>query len=321
MKSKISRNAFLIATICAAILTGCGGGGGGSTSAEDTTVASHSLTMAEAQALAGRVARIPGIANSLTEFSRILSNYFDPFGGTSVPNSCSLGGSYTVLQSDPDKNFRLSAGDSVSLIANHCEDADPASKAKVGMDGRIDLDALDASVFKPYSSAPGWSIRARQRHSAFKIDLDIGSVQLDGSAEVEDKFDEHDYGFFDFHYITSRSSNTVKIHSGKLARKNETIQGRTQTRALYSDLVVRTTLPGSDSVSITVPASSNSSLIFGSDGTVLDGVLVLQLDNAKIIVTVVGRDRIRIDVDNNNDGVVDLTSEMSWPALYNAGIL
>lgn len=89
----------------------------------------------------------------------------------------------------------------------------------------------------------------------------------------------------------------------------------------FKDLVVLTNLSASDKVSMTASAQAASSLRFGVDGVVSAGTLVLQLEKARVVMTVIAPNQVRVDLDNNNDGSIDATQTLAWSALITAAAL
>lgn len=322
-------HACLLCVLSSAVLMACGGGGGGSesggTSADanppQNVVAPASLSIADAQLIAGRVASLVGMLGSLSLFAELAHDSFSPFAQAQETEACELGGSATRLQSDADGNRTLSAGDSLGLSANACREEGDGD-AVMQVDGRYDISVLSVSGM-PYGVGSSWTARNRQTYSGFTVAGAGAYVRLDGVAEVEDTARLHTYRFFDISQSGAVATNRIQLRSGEATMEVAGANGATDGGLAvgFKDLVVLTNLSASDKVSMTASAQAASSLRFGVDGVVSAGTLVLQLEKARVVMTVIAPNQVRVDLDNNNDGSIDATQTLAWSALITAAAL
>lgn len=277
--------------------------------------------MPDAQLIAGRVASVVGMLGSLSTFAELAQDNFDAFAPAQETVSCESGGSVTRLQVDGDGNRRFSAGDSLGQVGNDCrEQAEGGGTTQIN--GRYDVSVLAASGF-PYGAGSDWNVRTRQTYSGLTLAVGGFSIRFDGSAEVEDTAKTHTYRFLDLSQSSTLTSNAIQVVSGEATLESARADGTTQGEigVQFKDVVVRTNVSASEKVNVTVPAATASSLNFGPDGIPFAGALVLQLEKAKVVVTVLAPNQVRVDVDNNNDGSIDATQTLAWSALISAAAL
>lgn len=186
------------------------------------------------------------------------------------------------------------------------------------------MTVLEVSGFGfPYGGGGGWSTRSRQKHNGFSIASDRFSIRFDGEAEVQDTDKLHAYNFSGLSQSSKSSSAFIHLVSGQAtletARSNGSLQG--EAKVDFKDVVVKTGLSNAEVVMLTVPASTTSFLGIDQNGVVSAGKLVLQLEKARVLVTVLAADQIRIDVDNNSDGSIDATQTQTFSTLMKAAML
>jgi hypothetical protein len=328
MKKKIHHHGMkttAMSILCAATLAACGGGGGSDSASPDLQlpgdlVAPAALTLADAQLIAGRVASVAGVMSFLDTFSEISYDNFEPSGPASETDTCEMGGSYTRLQTDADGNLALSAGDTLASISNGCIE-DLEEDGTVQSDGRYDITVLAISG-TPYFGFGSWSTRNRQTYTGFTLGTSERSVRLDGTAEIQNSATLNTYRFSDLSQSSPRTLNFIQILSGEAAIEATGTSSSTQNLNLsFTNMSLVTNLSATDKVRVAASSPAALPLRFGSNGVVSSGSLILQLEKAKVVLTVVAPNQVRIDVDNNNDGSIDATQSMSWAAVIAAATL
>jgi hypothetical protein len=327
MKSK-KYTSFMLAAICAGALTACGGGGGGTDSPAPTdsatqppeaTTAPATLSMVDAQLLVGRVGSIFGLLGSLSTFSEVAYDRFRAFAPVQETDACELGGTITRLQADADGDWRISKGDSMGTVLSNC--TENTDNGAMQTNGRYDIAVLDVSGSGfAYGLGSNWSTRSRQKHAGFTIRGGELSVRYDGEVEVQDTLNMHTYNFFGISQSSMLSSNAIQLVSGQATLEATRVNGflNGPAKVGFNDVVVKTGLSSGEEVLVTVPASTASSLSFGPDSLVNAGSLVLQLQKARVTVTVLAADQVRIDMDNNSDGTIDATQTHTLSSLVEA---
>lgn len=328
MKSLLSRQMAGVA-VSAFALSACGGGGGGGTESPGpappsnpslNTITPSVLTVAQAQLIAGRVASVVGMLGSFSAFSEIAYDNFEAFGAASRSNNCGLSGSVTRLQTDTDGNRRVSAGDSLGVIGNACRDEMDDGGA-VQMDGRYDISVLAVSG-TPYTTGSTWTARNSQTYSAYTLATSQFSLRFDGSVEVEDAYRLRTYRFLGVSQASAITQNFIQLASGSATFETSGLAGSSQAEVLvgFKDMAVVTNLSAAEMVNVKASTSATTPWRF-VNGDLVAGTLVLQLDKAKITVTALTANQVRLDVDNNNDGSVDATQTFTATSLISNATL
>lgn len=310
-------------------LAACGGGGGGgdssggSVTASGGLVAPASLTLTQGQMFAGRVANLVGQSAGATGVSEDLYVLATSTTASSGAEVCEQGGSVSFTRNDADRNNIVSAGDSISLTGANCGLLEGG--ATVTLDGRVEAQVLVASGGLYYQPGMVWNLRTRQTYSALAGTINGQTARIDGVVEVDDSQVGSTYRFANYVVSLASSQKAIQVISGDLfINTNVYTAGSTDpTRitAQFNNVVIQTNLSATEKVNLTVPAGAAPQLRFDATGQVIGGTLIVQLDKAKITVTVIAPNQVRVDVDNNNDGSIDATQTLTWAALRAAGAL
>lgn len=319
------RNVSVLAAI--AVLTACGGGGGGDGGGSGgvtppaEVVTPTSLSMTQAQMLAGRAVQLADLAAAATLTTQQLYVLATSTVAPSGSEPCNGGGTVSYARGDADGNNLVSVGDTITLAGNNCRVLQGGSSAT--LDGRVDANVLLASGGSYFQGSGNWNLRTRHTYTAFTATANNVVVRMNGTLEVDDKALVHNYRFTNFVASAPNSGNLIQVSSGDIVLSTVTpaagSSDTTRTTVQFNGLAVQTSLAANTKVNISVPAAAAPQLRLNAAGQPVGGTLVVMLDKAKITLTVTAPGQVRVDVDNGNDGSVDATQTLAWSALVAAG--
>ncbi len=329
-------NTQLALTFCAvAALAACGGGGG---SGPDPTVPTATLNSAN-QTIAAQdtssSAYLPLMgAQTLTGAQTldesvlfvVARNQLDKLPGyiasakanstlTGVVQSqtmaCRFGGTLTASASDVDNNGELSSGDSVSITANNCVEAEGTLTGSLSFgvnrfSGTFGSNNFNGDFTMTFS---GFNVSASQfsagANGALTLVLSAsGANTLSASVSTSSLAVSGTYAGVTrsrtLANYSATSSRTPDASYGYLTRY--TLSGTVSSSALSSQAV---------SFATTTPFVSRPSDAYPSSGT----MLITGAANTKVRVTAQSASQVKLELDANGDDVYELSTTLNWNTL------
>lgn len=310
------------------------------------------VSPADAQRLTGRAVSSLGFAASSASSSAQLYTTATTTSAASGSAPCPLGGTAAYSRVDADNNGRVTAGDMVTLTGSNCR------FSQSGITGSLD-GSLSASVLAvtgtPYAGS-NWRLSVVQTNTALTAVANGQSVSLNGAVQIDasptDPFASpfEFTGQFDFR---ARFDN-LSVRNGASGGFTNLVSGEITSRATreappapapvpspapgapptpapapipattlrvgFSNLNLQTQLVPGQTVNVTIN-TSGTGLGFGGGNQLLSGSATVTTGSIRLIVTALGANQVRLDTDNNSDGVIDATQTLTWTALTAAGNL
>lgn len=305
-------------------LTACGGGGGASEPAPESTVpppvVPAALDIDQAVLLAGRVGNLGGLAGSVSGVSERLEDNFTAFGTEETRGDCELSGSVTDIYRDVDGNRRLSAGDSLGMVAHSCREWDDAGMQHTTT-GAVSATVTQADGIIFYLGNDRWMLNTRQNYQDLAVTYPSYSFRWNGFAEASDSA-ARSVARFDNLVQQSVTTQTAVIRaiSGEVHRDFAKDLNKTLTSLLFKELTLRTNLVGTAEVLATIPGESR--IVFDPKGSVpVSGEIRVRVGNDVVTIVVTGLDAVRVDLDLKGDGTVEGSRALTWTAMVNNAIL
>ena len=329
-------NTRLALTCCAiAALTACGGGGGSApvTTAPTATLNSANQTIAAqdtsssaylplmgAQTLTGAQTVDESVLfaiarKQLDQLPSYLASAKADATLTGVVQSqtiaCRFGGTLTASASDPDNNGVLSAGDSVSITANNCVEAEGTLTGSLSFgvnrftgtmgsnsfngDFTMTFNGFNVSASQFSASANGSLTLALSASGANTLSASISTSSLAVSGTYAGVTRSRTLANY-----SATSSRTPDASYGYLTRY--TLSGTLTSSALSSQAVSFTT---------TTPFVSRPSDAYPSSGA----MVISGAANTKVRVTAQSASQVKLELDANGDDVYEQSTTLSWNTL------
>ncbi len=323
-----STRAGFLTAVFAACLSACGGGGSDSAPAATSSAATPaiptptsttatttppdavrlSFTDVQAQILGGRAIQIfaAGLGGSI--YSQLLTKTAFQSTATTGSVACSAGGTLTYSRIDADNNSRLSSGDTSSMTASACRLPNLTSSGFNSANGMVS--ARVGSLFEtPYSSTSAWSYNAALTFSNFTgTDSASSRITWDGGVQISDGNSANTSRFDNLTIRNPVTGNTVSVRSGEVRSSPSVASIATAASINYSfrDVVFVTRLAPLGELTVTANQQSNP-FVISNTGQYSAGTMLLTVAGARITLTIALPGQIRVEVDNNSDGIIDST--------------
>jgi hypothetical protein len=317
-------------------LVACGGGGGGSTPAAVTptatltsanknavsqdTVSSSLLPISSVQTLTGaRTINESAPVNFALAQIYMLPNYIATGKAASVmvgavqtqTRYCPVSGSLSLTVNDADNNGLASAGDSVTIAANACNDGTGTVNGSINFafnaasgdlnsnffhgDLTMTLSSLTVSSGQFNSSANGSINVTLSSSGANTLATTVSTPSLSVSAS----------------YAGQTRSMSLTNYSGSTSRSPNATYGYVTS---YS---VNGSLTSSSISSQTISFATNSPFVtYPVNSYPSSGVLVITgAANSKIKLTAISSSQVNEELDANGDGIYEESSIVAWNSL------
>jgi hypothetical protein len=309
---------FLLTALTAALLTACGGGGGGSAPTVPTIalVSPAVLSNEQAQQIAGRVISTLGFGLSGTIFSQALYDIAVNSPAASGTEACSSGGTVSYAKADVTPVGVVSAGDDISLSASGCTDS--STGAGVRFSGAV-AERVTAVTGTPYSAFAGWALTSTQTYTNLLVATGGLNLTFNGILSLNDRDTLNEYAFASFSINNATTQRFTEIRTGGMAIVGSPLP---DVKLGFQNLVMQTSLSPTEKINVSATQTPTQQIFLnGTTQQVTSGVLPIVLDRARILVTVTGPNTVRLDLDNNADGTIDSTQNLTWTGLAQAGTL
>ena len=305
-------------------LAGCGGGGSDSAQlpgpVEPQPVVPTAFDLDQAVLLAGRVGNLWGLAQTVSAFSERLVENYTLGGSYESRGDCALSGSITNSYRDMDGNWKLSAGDSLGMVGNACQELDD-SRLAVTTTGSVFATVKQVEGIIFYGSDDRWLMSSRQTYQDLAMKYPSYGFRWNGSVEVRDNSVRSVVKFDDL-IQQSVTTQTSVIHaiSGELTREYGSYRDRTIKALLLKELALRTNLNGTTEATATIPGESRIEM--DPTGTVpASGEIKVKVGNGAVNIAVIGVDQVRVELDLQGDGSIEASRTLSWTALVGNAVL
>lgn len=301
------------------MLSACGGGGDDGTSPQPGTEPKAALTMDQARVLVGRVGALWGVANTTIEVSKRMLDNFNASGSYDVTGHCQIDGQARNAYRDVDGNRTLSTGDELTVEAFRCKEYS-AGVAKVESNGQVKLAVRQAEGVQRnyFESFFPWRFAARHTYASLVSTTSDQISELNGSMDTDHSNEGATLRFDNFARTTETTQKVAfQVLSGEFRLEYANHVGKPSYKsATYVGLDMRTNLGDQPDF----PFTSWGAMTLRGDGVVLSGQLRISAGNDKVLVTVLGPDQVRIDLDRGGDGTADASFSGLWSAIGNEAI-
>jgi len=333
-KNVIKTIALLSAT---SILGACGGGGGGSDGGTGAgTAASSPVTVSAANAeqvasvtldastgltgnTAGAIGLVPAAVghvqsvkiNATETIIELVKKAPDlvpgdssgvtPAAVQSFAQNCNSG-TMSVSFNDADNNQTLSTGDTISVTANNCDFGGTT------MNGRLSISDV---VVSGDEFTPPYSMQFTLQATSFSVSSGGETVVLNGSGTISESSNDG------INFTSAFSSNGVQVAAGgeSLILTNYNIQEtENQATGEYSISINGTISSSGLGGSVTVTTDVALTGVGASDA---DAGQITCVGEGNTSVTLIAVDSlsVRLEVDENGDGIVDQALSAAWSDL------
>ena len=334
---------LLVPVFLGATLVACGGGGGGSgveeqqfpstinsSNAEDVAAYAYasSQELNDQRSFGGIMststqAGVQGTGRGLldtslgllykgldSQASGVFATGVQAAATESWSESCSGGGSisYTVSYSDAS---RISNGDRMTMTANNC------SEGGVAINGKVTY--VFSNLSGTIGSSTAWSATLGMTYSNFSVAYDADAVRING--DLTTAYAQRSTTTADSS-VTGRSlqvtvlENNAVVIDQRLSAFDYTSDINGSNLTYSTDYTLSGTFPNVGKATYIVDTRTPFQMTVGSFPSV--GVLkVTATDNTTLWLTAIDSTNVRVDVDENGDGVIDQVINTTWSALDN----
>jgi hypothetical protein len=311
-----SARCLLLTATTVAVLAACGGGGGDTAPAPNIALVQPAvLSNEQAQQIAGRVISSLAFGISGTVFSAAL---YDIAISTPTPTGsevCSAGGTIGYARTDVAPINVVSAGDSISLTGNNCTDA--STGVGVTFNGTVN-EVVNSILGTPYTGAGTWALAGTQNYTNLLSATGGQSVTVNGTLAVNDRYDGNAYTFTNYSVSNAATQRATTITSGIVSLEGAPLPS---VNLRFANLVMQTSLSPTEKVNVSATQTVAQQIFINGSQQVSAGVLPIVLEKVRITVYVTGPNTVRLELDNNADGSIDSTQNVTWTGLVAAGAL
>ena len=315
-----------------AALTACGGGGGSpaappaalnnanqTTAAQEATSTAY-LPLVGAQTLTGAQTLDEQVLFSIARKQlNLLPSYLAAARSSttltgvvqSQTGNCTYGGTITATASDADNNNALSAGDSVSITANNCVEAEGTLTGSLAfvvnsLTGNFSSTSYNGSFTMTFS---GFNVSSSQFSASANGSLTL-TVSESGVNTMSATVSTPSLSVSGTYAGVARSRSLAN-YLATITTASDQTNGHTTSYNMSGS--VTSSALASQSISFTTPTPFVS---LPADAYPSSGVMLITgSTSTKVRITALSNTQVRLDLDANGDGTYEGSTTLNWNTL------